>query len=137
MKTSITKSTFEDVVISRDRADVDFISKGFFAFTKNFVASFQDEKAKNYRDILGTILCYDAYKLYVKDNPDSFYLKDTFGYDFCFDDDLPILPRYRRLLEGDIFNIETLIDLDLSKYGLDDPNATTYLATILIELDPL
>ena len=35
MKTSITKNIFEDVVFKKDRADVDFIGSGFFAFTKH------------------------------------------------------------------------------------------------------
>ena len=35
MKTPINKETFGDVVIKRDRADVKFISKSFFAFTKH------------------------------------------------------------------------------------------------------
>ena len=35
MKTNITKNIFEDVVFKKDRADVDFIGSGFFAFTKN------------------------------------------------------------------------------------------------------
>ena len=135
MKTSITKSVFEDVVTKKNRADVDFIGKGFFAFTKHF---YHIKNKENYALIMGTILCYDAYKLYVKGNPDSFPLKDEFvSYDFCFDDDLPIPPGDEFLKEGDIFNILSLIDLDLTKYGLDDPNATTFLATILIELDPL
>ena len=30
-----------------------------------------------------------------------------------------------------------MIDLDLTKYGFDDPNVNTYHVTILIELDPL
>ena len=35
MKTSITKKNFEDVILKKNRADVDFIGSGFFAFTKN------------------------------------------------------------------------------------------------------
>ena len=67
-----------------------------------------------------------------------FFLKEQFvGYDFCFEDDLPIVPEYNFLKEGDIINVETLIDLDLTNYGLDNPNVNTYLITFLIELDPL
>ena len=137
MKTSITKKNFEDVVLKKDRADVDFIGSGFFAFTKNH---YDEQLKKNEGLILGSILCYDAYKLYVKGNPDAgvYNLKENFvGLDFCFEDDLPIGPGYNFLEEGDIINVGTLIDLDLTKYGLDDPNATTYHVTILIELDPL
>ena len=137
MKTSITKKIFEDVVFKKDRADVDFIGSGFFAFTKNH---YNEHTKENQGLILGSILCFDAYNLYVKGNPDGgrFYLKDEFvGLDFCFEDDLPIGPGYNFLKEGDIINVATLIDLDLTKYGLDDPNATTYHVTILIELDPL
>ena len=137
MKTSITKKNFEDVVFKKDRADADFIGSGFFAFTKNH---YDEQLKKNQGLILGSILCYDAYNLYVKGNPDAGYynLKEKFvGLDFCFEDDLPIGPGYNFLKEGDIINVATLIDLDLTKYGLDDPNATTYHVTILIELDPL
>ena len=137
MKTSITKKNFEDVVFKKDRANVDFIGSGFFAFTKNH---YNEQLKKNQGLIIGLILCYDAYNLYVKGNPDagSFRLKEKFhGLDFCFEDDLPIGPGYNFLKEGDIINVATLIDLDLTKYGLDDPNATTYHVTILIELDPL
>ena len=137
MKTNITKNIFEDVVFKKDRADVDFIGSGFFAFTKNH---YNEQLKKNQGLILGSILCYDAYKLYVKGNPDAggFFLKEQFvGYDFCFEDDLPIVPEYNFLKEGDIINVETLIDLDLTNYGLDNPNVNTYLITFLIELDPL
>ena len=137
MKTSITKKNFEDVILKKNRADVDFIGSGFFAFTKNH---YNEQLKKNQGLILGSILCYDAYNLYVKGNPDagSFSLKEEFyGLDFCFEDDLPIGPGYNFLKEGDIINVVSLIDLDLTKYGLDDPNANTYHVTILIELDPL
>ena len=137
MKTSITKKNFEDVILKKNRADVDFIGSGFFAFTKHH---YNEQLKKNQGLILGSILCYDAYNLYVKGNPDagSFSLKEEFyGLDFCFEDDLPIGPGYNFLKEGDIINVVSLIDLDLTKYGLDDPNANTYHVTILIELDPL
>ena len=137
MKTSITKKNFEDVVLKKDRADVDFIGSGFFAFIKHY---YDEQLKENQGLILGSILCYDAYKLYVKGNPDAgvYSLKENFvGLDFCFEDDLPISPGYNFLKEGDIINVATLIDLDLTKYGIDDPNATTYHVTILIELDPL
>ena len=137
MKTSITKKNFEDVVFRKDRADVDFIGSGFFAFTKNY---YDKQVKENHGLILGSILCYDAYKLYIKGNPDAgrFFLKENFvGLDFCFEDDLPIGPGYNFLKEGDIINVQTLIDLDLTKYGLDDPDITTYHVTFLIELDPL
>ena len=137
MKTSITKNIFEDVVFKKDRADVDFIGSGFFAFAKHH---YNEQLKKNQGLILGSILCYDAYKLYVKGNPDAggFFLKEDFvGLDFCFEDDLPIAPGYNFLKEGDIINVSTMINLDLTKYGLDDPNANTYHVTILIELDPL
>ena len=116
---------------------MDFIGSGFFAFTKHH---YDEQLKENHGLILGSILCYDAYKLYVKGNPDagSFILKEDFvGLDFCFEDDLPINPGYNSLKEGDIINVLTMIDLDLTKYGFDDPNVNTYLITFLIELDPL
>ena len=137
MKTSITKKNFEDVVFKKDRANVDFIGSGFFAFTKNH---YNEKSKKNEGLIIGSILCYDAYNLYVKGNPDAggFILKEkVIGLDFCFEDDLPIGPGYNYLKEGDIINVQSMIDLDLTKYGLDDPNANTYHVTFLIELDPL
>ena len=137
MKTSITKKNFEDVVFKKDRANVDFIGSGFFAFTKNH---YNEKSKKNEGLIIGSILCYDAYNLYVKGNPDAggFILKEkVIGFDFCFEDDLPIGPGYNYLKEGDIINVQSMIDLDLTKYGLDDPNANTYHVTFLIELDPL
>ena len=66
-----------------------------------------------------------------------FFKEDFVGLDFCFEEDLPIAPEYNFLKEGDIINVSTMINLDLTKYGLDDPNANTYHVTILIELDPL
>ena len=137
MKTSITKKNFEDVVFKKNRANVDFIGSGFFAFTKNH---YNEKSKKNEGLIIGSILCYDAYNLYVKGNPDAggFILKEkVIGLDFCFEDDLPIGPGYNYLKEGDIINVQSMIDLDLTKYGLDDPNANTYHVTFLIELDPL
>ena len=137
MKTSITKKNFEDVVFKKDRANVDFIGSGFFAFTKNH---YNEKSKKNEGLIIGSILCFDAYNLYVKGNPDAggFILKEkVIGLDFCFEDDLPIGPGYNYLKEGDIINVQSIIDLDLTKYGLDDPNANTYHVTFLIELDPL
>ena len=137
MKTSITKKNFEDVVFKKDRANVDFIGSGFFAFTKNH---YNEKSKENEGLIIGSILCYDAYNLYVKGNPDAggFILKEkVIGLDFCFEDDLPIGPGYNYLKEGDIINVQSMIDLDLTKYGLDDPNANTYHVTFLIELDPL
>ena len=137
MKTSITKKNFEDVVFKKDRANVDFIGSGFFAFTKHH---YNEKSKENEGFIIGTILCYDAYNLYVKGNPGAggFILKEKVnGLDFCFEDDLPIGSGYNYLEEGDIINVISIIDLDLTKYGIDDPNANTYHVTFLIELDPL
>ena len=137
MKTSITKKNFEDVVFKKDRADVDFIGSGFFAFTKHH---YNEKSKENEGFIIGTILCYDAYNLYVEGNRGAggFILKEKVnGFDFCFEDDLPIGSGYNYLEEGDIINVVSAIDLDLIKYGIDDPNANTYHVTFLIELDPL
>ena len=143
MKTPITKERFEEVVIKRDRADVDFISKGFFGFTKQVngkYIDFDDDGNKEWVSydtvFIGSIVCYDAYKLYVKGNPD-FDVFHHVSYDFCFDDPLPLDEIGAALEEGDVINIMTLIDLDFSKYGLDSIKDNTYLATFLIELDPL
>ena len=70
---------------------------------------------------------------------------DIWTYDFCFEADLPLNNEEATIVEGDIINILTLIDLSFpdlgeDKYGYDYDNTyigNTYLATFLIELDPL
>ena len=145
MRTPINKESFEDAVIKRDRADVDFISKGFFAFTKN------KKRDGVIGDIshIGVITCIDAYRLNCQ-IPEGGYVVGSPGYDFCFDDPLPVWGEH--VEEGDIINIRTEIDLvfpsltpednnpDESLYAdpANDPSIlNTFLVTFLIELDPL
>ena len=141
MRTPINKETFSDFIITKDRVDLDFLGKGFFTFT-NYT---------NYGDFLdiGRINCKEAFKLFLK--PSDSREGTFFGYDFCFDDDLPILiPKVR---EGDIINIRTMIDLEF--FHLEDIDfdvkydgminqindlfsySNIYMIIILIELDPL
>ena len=72
--------------------------------------------------------------------------KKLIGFDFCFDDDLPIFKP--EVKEGDIINIMTMIDLDfppVEDVDLDVRKHTfkfpyfenLYLVSFLIELDPL
>ena len=63
-------------------------------------------------------------------------------YDFCFEADLPLKNEKATIVEeGDIINILTLINLSFPDLGEDEYDNTyignTYLATFLIELDPL
>ena len=63
-------------------------------------------------------------------------------YDFCFEDDLPLKNEEATIVEeGDIINILTQIDLSFPDLGENKYDNTyignTYLATFLIELDPL
>ena len=142
MITSINEITLENFLIYKDRVDLDYTKDGFFSFT--------NYNKDGYFDYIGTIRCREAYKLYFK-KPDSDE-KKFFGYDFCFDDDLPIdRPKVK---EGDIINIKTMIDLEFPRFedinfdvlwDLDkQPEVgnfpvfeNKYLVTILIELDPL
>ena len=59
MRTPTNKESFEDRVIERDRADVDFINDGFFLFTNIKIDG-------TFRTI-GIIRCEEAYKLYFQD----------------------------------------------------------------------
>ena len=96
---------------------------------------------------IGIIRCQEAYKLYFQwdkyatlDKPEIKYL-----YDFCFEDDLPLINEEAAIVEaGDIINIRTKIDLSFHNLGEDKEGlnenpymGNTYLATFLIELDPL
>ena len=65
----------------------------------------------------------------------------NFIFDFCFEDDLPVWTEFGDgiVKEGDILNIETIIDLEYQP-GLDDndkKNGNNFLCTFLIELNPL
>ena len=97
---------------------------------------------------IGKISCQDAYKLHYQldefSAPDKPEIRWT--YDFCFEADLPLNNEEATIVEeGDIINILTLIDLSFpdlgeDKYDYDYDNTyigNTYLATFLIELDPL
>ena len=95
---------------------------------------------------IGIIRCEKAYKLYYQDSS-SFSGIRFFVYDFCFEDYLPLFSDiHAEVEEGDIINIRTLTDLnfppysaqDIESYTNIDPHiGNTYLATFLIELDPL
>ena len=87
-----------------------------------------------------------AYKLY---SEDSFGRKMISVFDFCFEDFLPLFfDKDAEVEEGDIINIRTNIDVDFPPYSAPDDEfvsiirknphiGNTYLATFLIELDPL
>ena len=91
------------------------------------------------------IRCEEAYELYIK-SPTGMIVA---LFDFCFDDSLPLfLDEYVDVEEGDIINMRTLIDLDFPPYSAGDKEiydyykknshiGNNYLATFLIELDPL
>ena len=87
--------------------------------------------------IISAFGCVEAYKLYVEGSRNLYKFEKFAGYDFCFDDPLPLNEGIRHVREGDIINIQILIDLDFSKYDLDSPKEIIYLVTFLIELDPL
>ena len=135
MKTAISKENFKDKIFERDRVDIYFIMRGFFEFI--------NIKANGEINSIGIIRCQDTYKLYFQwggySTPDDPEIK--FTYDFCFEDDLPLLSEgTAKVEEGDIINILTNIDLSFHNLGEDKENAymgNTYLATILNELDPL
>ena len=135
MKTPISEENFEDKIFERDRVDIYSIIGGFFEFI--------NIKANGEINSIGIIICQDAYKLYFQwdgySTPDDPEIKFTYG--FCFEDDLPLLSEETaKVEEGDIINILTRIDLSFHNLGEDKKNAymgNTYLATILIELDPL
>ena len=132
---SNSKENFEDKILERDRVDIYFIMLGFFDFI--------NIKANGEINRIGIIRCQDAYKLYFQwgeyttpDNPEV-----RFTYDFCFEDDLPLFSEETaKVEESDIINILTRIDLSFHNQGEDKENdymGNTYLATILIEFDPL
>ena len=139
MRTPINKESFEGRIFEKNRADVSFINLGFFVFTNT--------KINGDLKTIGKITCQDAYKLYFQldkystlDNPEIRWL-----YEFCFEDDLPLNNEETIIVEeGDIISIRTLIDLSFPNLGedIEDLNedsymGNTYLATFLIELDPL
>ena len=140
MRTPIKKESFEGRIFEKNRADISFIKLGFFAFTNTKING--DFKR------IGKISCQDAYKLYYQldefSTPDKPEIRWT--YDFCFETDLPLNNEEATIVEeGDIINILTVIDLSFpdlgeDKYDYDYDNTyigNTYLATFLIELDPL
>ena len=114
MKTSMNKESLEDRLVERDRIDVSFAYYGFFSFTR-----IRDGEYK----VIGTIRCQKVYKLYfqrvrIEPNPeDEEIITPEYAYDFCFEDDLPILSGeegdgYEYVREGDILNIRTNNDLE-------------------------
>ena len=139
MRTPINKESFEDKISERNKVDIAFINQGFFDFT--------NKKNNGELKKIGIIRCQDAYKLYFQwdkyatlDKPEIKYL-----YDFCFEDDLPLINEEAAIVEaGDIINIRTRIDLNFLNLGEDKEGVNEksymgniYLATFLIELDPL
>ena len=140
MKTPIYKESLKDLFIIRDRVDLDFTGNGFFSFINH-------RNSGEMASYIGVIRCREAYKIYFKkDDSDE---EKFIGYDFCFDDDLPIFDPWVK--EGDVINIKTLIDLEFPRdedknlvleYGwehvLNFPFfKNIYLVTFLIELDLL
>ena len=146
MKTPIYEESFKDLFIIKDRVNLGLTKDGFFAFTK-----IKGSDDISFSKIIGNIKCKEAYKLYFKKPGDD--EKKLIGYDFCFDDDLPIFDP--EVEEGDIINIKTMINLDFPHINMNDDDAidkdldldrhifkypyfeNIYLISFLIELDPL
>ena len=141
MRTPFNKEEFSKRVIEKKKINSDFPS-GFFEFT----IKKKDEKF----DSIAILRCREAFNLYEYDEEGN--KKWIPFYDFCFDDPFPFSRKeFAEVEEGDILNIRTIIDseMDFPPYpdnlesgGLridkEDPRiGNTYLATILIELDPL
>ena len=146
MRSSITKENFRNA-LAENRIELSEYRKiGIFIFTnKKHDGTFNE---------IGIIKCEYAYGLRQSPPPEGV---DTFGVnlvDLCFEDYLPLLKFgfYQRVEEGDILNIRTMINLDFPLYPeggddvyghlFDEPDkvrhlGNTYLATFLIELDPL
>ena len=105
---------------------------------KEVFFTFMNRKKSGVLQQIGRISCKEAYKLYsrvgVERRPFLSYI-----YDFCFEDDLPIYDEEKTIVEeGDIINILTNINISVLNVDLDDSYiGNTYLATFLIELDPL
>ena len=132
MRTPINQESFENEIV-RGRVDL---------------PDFKNENNNNgIFDEIGIIRCHEAYKVeYASDDDGSV---SSFLFDFCFDDYLPLyLDKDAEVEEGDIINIRSMINLSFPPYSaIDDEFASfvsgnthignTYLATFLIELDPL
>ena len=89
MKTPINKKSFEDRLVERNKIDVGFYSSGFFSFIR-----FRD----NIHKTIANISCQNAYKLFYISRSltgpnagEDRLIKGEYGYDFCFEDDLPII----------------------------------------------
>ena len=143
MRTPIDLDNIRDWFVSKDRADMELFRDGFFMFL-NF-------KNGGGVEVIGNINCRKAYKLYFlkKDKDDVRYVPTFYGYDFCFDDDLPIFKP--EVKEGDVINIETMIDLEIPhirdvNFDLEFEEklktikfpyaGNIFMLSILIKLDP-
>ena len=155
MKTPLSKYVLGKYLVLRERSDLEYTGDSFFSFV-NMTSFGIDSSAIEIK--VGTIKCREAYKLYFKkddEKDDEKNEKYFIGYDFCFDDDLPL--DYPRVYKGDVINILTEIDLELPSMkelynilGREEERHTypysgfegvffknVYMVTILIELDPL
>ena len=113
MRTPINKESFEDRIIEKDRVDVSSIDKGFFTFTRKQING-------NF-DLIGIIRCQGSYKLYFQHPRYTFLDPVKFVYDFCFEDDLPLIDEEGTIVwEGDIINILTNINLEFPPNLVED-----------------
>ena len=143
MGTPFNKENFNERVIEKKKINSDF-SNGFFEFIlkkKNVVYNNKP---------ISILRCNEAFNLYSYDDDGK---KLFYAYDFCFDDTFPFGKKEdAEVEEGDILNIRTIINSELDfpplpvdldnyngalLYDEDTRVGNTYLATILIELDPL
>ena len=149
----------------KDQADLKYTDAGFFTFEIlkytdagffTFENYFINEANETFVKTIGEITCREAYKLEFKKNKEL----DIPIFDFCFDDDLPLINPY--VDKNNIINIRTNVDLELP--SIEEVNRlakeiysyregwhpdlhfsglntnlfrNAYLVTILIELDPL
>ena len=143
MRTPFNKENFNKRVIEKKKINSDF-SNGFFEFIlkKKYVITTNKS--------ISILRCNEAFNLYLYDDDGKRFF---YAYDFCFDDTFPFGKKEdAEVEEGDILNIRTIINSELDfpplpdvlessngslLYDEDTRVGNTYLATILIELDPL
>ena len=93
MRTPINNDNIKDLFIFKDQADVELFKDGFFEI--------DNLKYMGRSETIRIIRCREAFKLYTlipsrrHHNSD----KKLLGYDFCFDDDLPIFkPEVKKVI---------------------------------------
>ena len=143
MRTPFNKENFNERVIEKKKINSDF-SNGFFEFILKKKDVIPTNKS------ISILRCNEAFNLYLYDDDGKRFF---YTYDFCFDDTFPFGEKEdAEVEEGDILNIRTIINSELDfpplpdvlessngilLYDEDTRVGNTYLATVLIELDPL